>query len=140
MNSPAAATDWQAALAPSLDDFAALAAEALKALPEPFRGLAGEVKMQVEDFADEEILEQVGADDPFELTGLYQGADLANRSVLDPQPQISQVFLYRRPILDEWAERGDVTLGELIAHVLVHEIGHHFGLTDADIHAAEDED
>ena len=64
---------------------------------------------------------------------------LAERSVLDPIPHLSQVFLYRRPILDEWAERGDVTLFELITHVLVHEIGHHFGLSDDDIHAAEDE-
>jgi len=67
------------------------------------------------------------------------GEDLTDRSVLDPVPHLSQVFLYRRPILDEWAERGDVTLGELITNVLVHEIGHHFGLSDADIHRAEDQ-
>jgi predicted Zn-dependent protease with MMP-like domain len=63
--------------------------------------------------------------------------DLAHRSVLDPLPQAAMVFLYRRPILDEWAERGDVTLEDLVSHVLVHEIGHHFGLTDADIEALE---
>ena len=77
-------------------------------------------------------------EDPFELTGLYHGVDLSNRSVLDPSPQPSRVFLYRRPILDEWAERGNVGLSELITHVLVHEIGHHFGLSDDDIHAIED--
>ena len=80
------------------------------------------------DFADAEALDELGIEDPFELTGLYQGVDLAHRSVLDPAPAVSMVFLYRRPILDEWAERGDVTLGALIAHVLTHEIGHHFGL------------
>jgi len=79
----------------------------------------------------------MGIEDAFELTGLYQGVDLGRRSVFDPQPQPSMIFLYRRPILDEWAERGDVTLEELVAHVLVHEIGHHFGLSDDAIHAIE---
>lgn len=129
---------WKDLAAPSLDDFAALADEAYKTLPQPFRGLAGEVRMVVEDFAADEVLEQLGIDDPFELTGLYRGVDLAARSVLDPVPQMSQVLLYRRPILDEWSERGDVTLMELITHVLVHEIGHHFGLSDDDIHRAEE--
>jgi len=133
------AKTWKDAAAPSLDDFAALADEAFKALPQPFKRLAGDVRMTVEDFATDEVLDGLEIDDAFELTGLYQGVNLADRSVLDPIPHISQVFLYRRPILDEWAERGDVTLGELITHVLVHEIGHHFGLSDADIHAAEDE-
>jgi len=98
-----------------------------------------DVKMNVEDFATEEVLDGLGIEDAFELTGLYQGVNLADRSVLDPIPHLSQVFLYRRPILDEWSERGDVTLFELITHVLVHEIGHHFGLSDADIHAAEED-
>jgi predicted Zn-dependent protease with MMP-like domain len=130
-------TDWPDALAPSLDDFAALAEAALAALPAPFRKLAGAVRMRVADFAEDAVLDELAIDDPFALTGLYQGTDLAHQSVLDPSPEPAQVFLYRRPILDEWCERGDVTLGELIAHVLVHEIGHHFGLSDADIHAAE---
>jgi len=129
--------DWTSAAAPTLDDFAALAEDALRTLPQPFRRLAGEVRMVVEDFADDDVLDGLGIEDPFELTGLYQGVNLADRSVLDPTPHLSQVRLYRRPILDEWAERGDVTLGELVAHVLVHEIGHHFGLSDADIHKAE---
>ena len=131
--------DWKSAPAPSLDDFAALAEDAFRTLPQPFRRLAGEVRMVVEDFAEDQVLDDLGIADPFELTGLYQGVNLADRSVLDPLPQISRVVLYRRPILDEWAERGDVTLGELIAHVLVHEIGHHFGLSDADIHTIEDQ-
>ena len=71
------------------------------------------------------------------MTGLYQGVDLSRRSVWDASPEPSRVFLYRRPILDEWAERGDVTLEELVTHVLVHEIGHHFGLSDDDIDTIE---
>lgn len=125
--------------APSLDDFAALARAALAALPEPFRSMAGEVRMHVADFAEAELLEEMGIEDAFELTGVYSGVDLSRQSVLNPHPLPSTVFLFRRPILDEWAERGDVTLGDLIEHVLVHEIGHHFGLSDEDIHAAEDE-
>jgi predicted Zn-dependent protease with MMP-like domain len=128
---------WKQSAAPSLDDFAVLADEAFKALPQPFKGLAGDVRMTVQDFATDEVLDQLGIEDAFELTGLYHGVNLTGRSLLDPIPHLSQVFLYRRPILDEWAERGDVTLFELITHVLVHEIGHHFGLSDADIHAAE---
>jgi predicted Zn-dependent protease with MMP-like domain len=132
--------DWGRAQAPSLDDFAALADSAFQALPEPFHKLTGDVRMQVEDFASDEVLDQLGLEDPFELTGLYQGVSLADRSVLDPTVQPSHIYLYRRPILDEWAERGDVSLGALITHVLVHEIGHHFGLSDGDIHRAEDQD
>lgn len=123
--------------APSLDDLAALAERAFAALPDGFRKLAGQVLFRVEDFAEQAVLEELGIEDPFELTGLYQGVDLAHRSVFDPAPQPSMVFLYRRPILDEWADHGEVTLEELVTHVLVHEIGHHFGLSDADIEAVE---
>jgi len=119
--------------APSLDDFAALAEAAFAALPPAVRRLTGEVLFRVEDFAVDEVLDEMGIEDPFALTGLYQGVDIGRRSVLDPAPQPSMVFLYRRPILDEWAERGDVALEELVSHVLVHEIGHHFGLSDAQI-------
>ena len=129
--------DWSGAMAPSLDEFAVLAEAAWSRLPERFRRMAGDVVFRVQDFADEETLDALGLEDPFELTGLYQGVDLARRSVLDPAPAASMVSLYRRPILDEWAEHGEVALGELVAHVLVHEIGHHFGLSDAQIHAIE---
>lgn len=123
--------------APSLDDFATLAERTFADLPEPFRGLAGEAIIRVDDFADEAVLDEMGIQDAFELTGLYQGVDLSRRSVFEATPP-PMIFLYRRPILDEWAERGDVTLEELVAHVLVHEIGHHFGLSDDDIDRIED--
>lgn len=125
-------------LAPSLDDFAALAEAAFAALPEDFRRMTGDIVFRVDDFATEEVLDELGIEDAFGLTGLYQGVDIGRQSVFDPTPQASMIFLYRRPILDEWAERGDVTLADLISHVLVHEIGHHFGLSDDDIHAIED--
>jgi len=130
---------WTDRLAPSLDDFAALARKAFDDLPADFRRQTGDVVFRIDDFATDEVLDDLGIEDPFGLTGLYQGVDLGRRSILDPSPQLSMVFLYRRPILDEWCERGDVTLGELIAHVLVHEIGHHFGLSDDDIHRIEDD-
>lgn len=129
--------DWTSAPPPSLDDLAALAAAAFAALPPQIRAAAGEVVFRVDDFPDDEMLEALGIEDPFELTGLYQGVDRVRRSVWDPAPEASRVFLFRRPILDEWAERCDVTLGELISHILVHEIGHHFGLSDDDIDALE---
>jgi len=129
--------DWTLVRAPSLDEFGELAEAALAALPEAFRRLVGDVEMRVLEFPEEEVLDDLGIEDPFQLTGLYQGPDLTRRSLFDPEPRPSMLFLYRRPILDEWCERGDVTLGELITHVLVHEVGHHFGLSDADIERIE---
>ncbi|MES2897826.1 MAG: metallopeptidase family protein [Pseudomonadota bacterium] len=123
--------------APTLDDLAAIAEAAFAALPKGFRDMTGEVVFRVDDFATADVLDELGIPDAFELTGLYHGVDLGHRSVFDPSPGPSRVFLYRRPILDEWAERGDVTLEDLVTHVLVHEIGHHFGLSDDDIHAIE---
>jgi predicted Zn-dependent protease with MMP-like domain len=122
---------------PSIADIEAMARRAFDALPEEFRRAAGEVVIHVEDFADEETLDALGIEDAFELSGLYRGVDRLHQSVNDPLPHTPHVFLYRRPILDEWAERGDVTLPALVEHVLIHEIGHHFGLSDADIEAIE---
>lgn len=115
---------------PSLDDVAAMAEAAWAALPPAFRQLAGDVLIRIEDFAEDEILKDFDMESPFELSGLYVGVDLTQRSMMDPAPRAPMVFLYRRPILDEWIERGDTALADLVAHVLVHEIGHHFGLTD----------
>jgi len=103
------------ALAPSLDDFAALARKAFDGLPADFRRQAGDVVLRVDDFAADDVLDELGVEDPFALTGLHQG--------VDPGPRSSTVFLYRRPILDQWCEDGDVTLGELITPVLVRELG-----------------
>ena len=131
-------TRYRALAAPTLDDFVSLAEAAFARLPAEFRAAVGTVVFRVQDFADDETLAELGIEDPFELSGLYHGLDLTRRSVLDPAPEQSQIFLYRRPILDEWAERGDVELETLIEHVLVHEIAHHLGLSDDDIHAIED--
>jgi predicted Zn-dependent protease with MMP-like domain len=131
---------WTAGAAPSLEQMKALAERAFAGLPEPFRKAAGDVVIHVIDFAEDEVLDELGIEDPFELTGLYQGVDIRRRSFADPTPHINRVFLYRRPILDEWCERGDVALDQLVEHVLIHEIGHHMGLSDDDIEAIEARD
>ena len=113
---------YQRLAAPDIDAFTQLAHAAYLRLPPEFRQAVGSVVFRVQDFADEETLAEMGIEDPFELSGLYHGVDLSRRSVLDPAPAQSEVYLYRRPILDEWAERGDVELGALIKHVLIHEI------------------
>jgi predicted Zn-dependent protease with MMP-like domain len=123
--------------APSLEDVAALARAAFERLPPEFRAMCGNVAIHVADFADDETLEDLGIDDPFGLTGVYEGVDITSESAVAPSGP-SHVHLYRRPLLDEWAEDGATTLGELITHVLVHEIGHHFGLSDEQMHAIED--
>lgn len=125
--------------APDIDAFARLAEAAWERLPTEFRQASGTVVIRVLDFAEPEILSEMGIEDPFELTGLYHGVDLTHASVSDPMPFPAEVFLYRRPILEEWIERGDIALSDLIEHVLVHEIGHHFGLSDEEIHAIEDD-
>lgn len=126
-------------LAPSLEDIERLAHEAWSTVPETFRAMAGDVLFRVEDFASEEILADLDIEDPFELSGLYQGIDLTQRSIMDPAPQAPIVFLFRRAILDEWIDRGDVSLGDLVAHVLIHEVGHHFGLSDEQMDALLEE-
>ncbi len=130
-------SSWAAAKAPNLQEFFALAEAAYARLPEAFRALCGNVAIHVADFAEDDALADLGIDDPFDLTGLYEGVDVTSDAVTNPSgPQ--HVHLYRRPILDEWAENGESTLGDLITHVLVHEIGHHFGLSDEEMHAIED--
>jgi predicted Zn-dependent protease with MMP-like domain len=130
--------DWQTATAPSLADFESLVQEAWNKLPSDFRGAAGDLVIRVEEFAHDDVLAQLGIEDPYELTGLYQGVSLDRQSVLDSARDPDMVFLYRRAILDEWVS-GQEELGHLIAHVLIHEIGHHFGFSDDDMAAIEDE-
>jgi predicted Zn-dependent protease with MMP-like domain len=122
---------------PSADEMEAIARATLRALPAPFAEHLGDVVLLVEDFADEETLEAMGIDDPFELTGIYEGVPLTERSVEQSGTLPDRVRLFRRPILDEWADGND-TLEHLVAHVLIHEVGHHFGLSDEDMHALED--
>ena len=122
---------------PSAEEIEALARRALNALPKPFADSIGDIVLLVEDFADEQTLRDLGLDDPFELSGVYEGVPLTERSVEQSGTLPERVRLFRRPILEEWADGND-TLEHLVAHVLIHEIGHHFGLSDADMHALED--
>jgi predicted Zn-dependent protease with MMP-like domain len=125
------------ALAPDLAVIDALARDAVLALPHPYREAATAVVLRVEDFAPDEILEALDLTDPFELTGLYEGTPLTEKSVSDQPLQPDMIWLFRRPILDEWIDRGDVSLAELVTHVLVHELAHHFGWSDDDIAAID---
>ena len=118
--------------APSAEAIAGIAEATRAAFPAPFDGLAREVRIAVLDWPPDDVLDEMGADSAYDLTGLYEGAALTERSTEWPEPP-SVISLYRRPILDEWAERGDVTLTELVAHVTVHEFAHHFGWSDDDI-------
>lgn len=129
--------EWANRRAPSLEEFDALAHDAYEILPPEFRALCGDVLIHVADFADDEILDEMEIENPFDLTGLYEGVDLTRRSIDDIAPAPNHVHLYRQPILAEWADNGETTLGELVRHVLVHEIGHHFGLSDEDIERIE---
>ena len=130
--------DWIGLFAPSLAEFEALADHAWQRLPARFRDMCGNVVVRVEDFASEEALDSLGIEDPFELMGLYHGTSLDQKSNDQAPATPDMVFLYRRPILDYWAE-GEEALGALATHVLIHEIGHHFGLSDADMEAIEAE-
>jgi predicted Zn-dependent protease with MMP-like domain len=121
---------------PSLADLEALAKRALAGLPRRFTDLLGPVVIRVDEFPDAETEAAMRLDSPFDLLGLYRGVALPLKSVSDPRPDIDMIFLYRRPILDYWCESGD-DLFELVRHVLIHEIGHHFGFSDADMDRIE---
>ena len=123
-------------LPPDVDQIEALARAAIARLPQAFRAHLGDVILRVEEFVDEEMLAEMGIEDPFELTGLYTGRPVGEKSIADYGTLPDMIHLYRRPLLDEWVETG-VTLEALVAHVLIHEVGHHFGLSDADMHALE---
>jgi predicted Zn-dependent protease with MMP-like domain len=128
--------NWAEMRAPSLDEFEKLAKETWDRLPEVFRNSASDVMIRIEEFATEEVLDSLGIESEFDLMGLYQGVSLERRSVMDATSQPDVVVLYRRAILDFWAD-GEETLGALVAHVLIHEIGHHFGFSDEDMEAIE---
>lgn len=128
--------NWTNVTAPDLAAFERIADEAFAKLPEAFRRLCGNVPIRIEDFATDDVLRDLEIESPFDLLGLYSGRPLTHKSVMDAATQPDMVFLYRRPILDYWAEH-DETLGDIITHVLIHEIGHHFGLSDADMEAIE---
>lgn len=120
-------------IAPDADLIERLARGAIAALPAPFRASAEQIVLYVEDFAALELLDAMGIDDPYDLTGLYDGTPLTDRSAFDPPQSPDRIFLFRRPILDEWIDRGNVSLAELVTHVMVHELAHHFGWSDDDI-------
>jgi predicted Zn-dependent protease with MMP-like domain len=129
--------DWAALPPPSLADFETLAEAAYARLPEDFRALCQGIVIQVDDFPTDDVLDQMGCETEFDLLGLFTGRGLAQgggQAFTGQMPNM--VWLYRRPILDYWAENED-SLGEIVTHVLVHEIGHHFGLSDADMEAIE---
>jgi predicted Zn-dependent protease with MMP-like domain len=127
---------WRPIKAPSLAQLEVLAGEVFRHLPRRFRELAADVVIRVDDFPSEDVLEEVKAESEFDLLGLFQGVGLPFRSESAAGQMPNMIWLYRRPILDYWAEH-DETLGAIVQHVLVHEIGHHFGLSDADMAAIE---
>lgn len=124
--------------APGAAEIEAIARASLKALPEPFAAHLADVVLQVEEFADDATLDDLGIEDPFELTGLYHGLPIGEKSVERSGDLPDRITLYRRAILDEWAHGGE-SLEHLVHHILVHEVGHHFGLSDEDMHRLEDE-
>lgn len=121
--------------APSAEAIEAMARAAIDKLPEQFAAHLDNVLLIVEDFAEDSVLDDLGIEDPFALTGLYHGRHIGEPAATGDQPPA--IYLYRRPILDEWIEGGE-ELGHLVRHVVIHEIGHHFGLSDDDMHALED--
>jgi predicted Zn-dependent protease with MMP-like domain len=128
---------WRGVPAPSLDDIEALASDAYARLPERFRALCEGLVIRVEDFPTEDVLETMQAETEFDLLGLFQGVGLPFQPASAFTGQMpNMIWLYRRPILDYWAEHEEA-LGTIVTHVLVHEIGHHFGLSDDDIEAIE---
>ena len=132
--------DWSSFRPPNLDAFEKMARTAFEALPESFRTLTEDVVFAVADFPEDDMLEELGLESPFDLLGLFEGSGLTE---IGDSPQTgtlpNRIWLFRRPILDFWAEEGNETLGDIVTHVLVHEIGHHFGYSDDDMEAIEAE-
>ena len=129
--------EWTETHAPTLDDIERLAGKAFADLPGDFRGLTGEVTFMVQDFPGDDVIEDMQLETPFDILGLFSGPTLADREGASSSHHPTMIFLYRRPILDYWAESGE-PLGHIVRHVLIHEIGHHFGLSDEDMEAIEE--
>lgn len=129
--------EWKGRAAPGIEVIEALARAAVANLPPQFVPHAEKVVIRVEDFPPEEFMQELELDDPFELSGLYEGIPLTEKSLMDQPMRPDTVWLFRRPILDEWLERGEVSLGDMVAHVTVHEFAHHFGWSDEDIAAID---
>lgn len=125
--------------APDAAAIEALGRAALARIPEPFQSYLADVVLIVEEFADDETLHALGLEDPFQLSGLYHGRPVGEKSAFDSGGLPDRIHLYRRAILDEWIETG-VPLDRLVYHIIIHEVGHHFGLSDDDMHRLEDED
>jgi len=137
VTTPAAILDWTHVTAPDLDAFEALAHQTYAGLPEEFRRLTGEVIIAIAEFPEDEVLEEMEIESPFDLLGLFQGIGLPQGGAVAETGRLpNRIWLYRRPILDWWAEHGE-SLGAIVSHVLIHEIGHHFGFSDDDMDAIE---
>lgn len=125
--------------APTLDDIELLARDIFESLPDEFRAKCGEILFRVDEFPDDDVIEEMELESPYEILGLFQGIAITEAQESDPVPrEPNVVYLYRRPILDEWSD-SQITLGDIITHVLVHEIGHHFGYSDEDMERIEAE-
>ena len=128
--------DWRERHAPTISAFESLALEAYGHLPNEFRALATDLTIEIDDFPDDEIFEDMALETPFDLLGLFEGRGIGERFSMENGQMPNRIILYRRPILDYWAENEE-TLGDIITHVLIHEIGHHFGLSDDDMERIE---
>ncbi|WP_206453616.1 metallopeptidase family protein [Aurantimonas marina] len=136
MDSGAAAEQWESRMAPGLDVIEAIAVKAYAELPEEFRTLSGEIRFYVADFPDDDVIREMELQSPFDILGLFEGRAIGDIDSPVTGEMPNRILLYRRPILDYWAEHEE-TLGTLVSHVLIHEIGHHFGLSDDDMEALE---
>ena len=129
--------DWQGRYSPSLESVESLAIEAYARLPEGFRALTGDLVIEIADFPTDDVFEDMALETPFDLLGLFEGRGITERFTMETGEMVNRITLYRRPILDYWAENEE-TLGDIVTHVLIHEIGHHFGLSDDDMERIEE--
>jgi predicted Zn-dependent protease with MMP-like domain len=128
--------DWRTRHAPTISAFESLALEAYGHLPEEFRALTGNLIIEIAEFPSDDVFEDMALETPFDLLGLFEGRGISERFTVETGEMPNRITLYRRPILDYWAENEE-TLGDIITHVLIHEIGHHFGLSDDDMERIE---